>query len=150
MDIKVQTFNEKINTTNEQFFSALEDFNKYYVYYNKNPEVDEYQNFYTNSVSQLQTLNSALFLTSNDIGKTISGIDVKVEDIAIKLEEEKATNAALMATISKMTNTQNGSELLISDSKFLYTTQYIHNIEIFVGILIVSIMLSKFFTPSHI
>ena len=28
MDIKVQTFKEKINTTNDKFFSALDDFKK--------------------------------------------------------------------------------------------------------------------------
>jgi hypothetical protein len=145
MDIKVQTFKEKINTTNDKFFSALDDFKKYYVYHNTNPEVNEYQNFYTNSVSQLQSINSELFLASNDIGVNIEAIEVLVEDISKKLEDEKKTNASLMATISNITNTQNGSEVLISDSKYLYTSQYINNIEMIVGIFIISIMLSKFF-----
>jgi len=150
MDIKVQTFKEKINTTNDKFFSALDDFKKYYVYHNTNPEVNEYQNFYTNSVSQLQSINSELFLISNDIGVNIEAIEELVEDIAKKLEEEKKTNASLMATISNITNIQNGSEVLISDSKYLYTSQYINNIEMIVGIFIISIMLSKFFTPLKI
>ena len=34
-------FNEKINSIKSQFFSALDDYKKYYVYYNKNPEVNE-------------------------------------------------------------------------------------------------------------
>ena len=59
-------FNEKINTTKRQFFSALDDFKKYYVYYNKNPEVDEFQNYYINSKSQLQTMSRDLFLTTNN------------------------------------------------------------------------------------
>ncbi len=39
-------FNEQINNIKSQFFSALDDFKKYYVYYNKNPEVDEFQSYY--------------------------------------------------------------------------------------------------------
>ena len=42
---KAQQFDEKINSIKDQFFSALDDFKKYYVYFNKNPEVNEFQNY---------------------------------------------------------------------------------------------------------
>ena len=42
---EAKQFNEKIVTIKSQFFSALDDFKKYYVYYNKNPEVNEFQNY---------------------------------------------------------------------------------------------------------
>lgn len=145
MDIKVQTFKDKINVTNDKFFSALDDFKKYYVYYNKNPEVDEFQNYYTNSKGQLQTLNRELFLTTNDIGKTMDFLDERVTTIALKLAAEKKTNIELTKLLPNIKNTQNGSELLINDSKSLYTNQYRNNVEIFIGIVVVSIMLGTLF-----
>ena len=42
---QAKQFEEKIDTIKTQFFSALDDFKKYYVYYNKNPEVNEFQNY---------------------------------------------------------------------------------------------------------
>ena len=51
--------NEKINSIKTQFFSALDDFKKYYVYFHKNPEVTEFQNYYANSKGQLQTMLDA-------------------------------------------------------------------------------------------
>ena len=53
-----KVFDEKITVIQGQFFSALDDFKKYYVYFNKNPEVDEYQNYYENSINLLNILNN--------------------------------------------------------------------------------------------
>jgi hypothetical protein len=140
-------FNEKINTTKRQFFSALDDFKKYYVYYNKNPEVDEFQNYYINSKSQLQTMSRDLFLTTNNIDKNIEILDSEMSSIGVKLENEKKLNGELMKVLSSLENTHNGSEILIDDSKDTYNRQYYYNWEIFIGILIVSGLLVKLFKP---
>ena len=140
-------FNEKINATRTQFFSALDDFKKYYVYYNKNPEVDEFQNYYINSKSQLQTISRDLFLTTNNIDKNIEILDSEMSSIGVKLENEKKLNGELMKVLSSLENTHNGSEILIDNSKDTYNRQYYYNWEIFIGILIVSGLLVKLFKP---
>lgn len=138
-------FNEKINSIKSQFFSALEDFKKYYVYYNKNPEVNEFQNYYVNSKSQLQGMSRDLFLTTNNIDKNIETLDQKMAAISAQLDDEKKLNKEMMELIASLENTQNGSEILIDDSKTKYNDQYWRNWEIFIGIGIVSILLSKLF-----
>ena len=140
-------FNEQINNIKSQFFSALDDFKKYYVYYNKNPEVNEFQNYYTNSKSQLQTMSKDLFLTTNNIDKNIEFLDNEMLIIAIKLEDEKKLNKEMVELINNLQNTQNGSEILIDDSKTKYNIQYYKNVELFIGILIISGLLAKLFTP---
>lgn len=147
---QAQLFNEKIHATNTQFFSALDDFKKYYVYYNKNPEVDEFQNYYINSKSQLQTMSRDLFLTTNNIDKNIEILDSEMSSIGVKLENEKKLNGELMKVLSSLENTHNGSEILIDNSKDTYNKQYYYNWEIFIGILIVSGLLVKLFKPSSI
>ena len=141
-------FNEQINNIKSQFFSALDDFKKYYVYYNKNPEVNEFQNYYANSKSQLQTMSKDLFLTTNNIDKNIEILDNEMVDISIKLEKQKELHTEMSELINNLQNTQNGSEILIDDSKTKYNLQYYKNLELFIGILMVSGLLTKFFIHS--
>jgi hypothetical protein len=139
-------FNEKINTINAQFFSALDDYKKYYVYYNKNPEVTEFQNYYANSKGQLQSLSKELVTTTNNINKSIKSLDAEMSSNAIQLEQEKKTNTELTKLVFNLENTQNGSEILIDDSKTNYNIQYYKNWELIAGILGIGIMLGRWFT----
>jgi hypothetical protein len=138
-------FNEKINTIKSQFFSALDDFKKYYVYFNKNPEVSEFQNYYANSKGQLQTMSQELILTSNNINKNIEELDQKVSTISIKLREEEELYKKLTELVANLDNTRNGSEILIDDSKRIYNLQYYKNVEIFIGMIIIVGILSSLF-----
>jgi len=140
-----KTFDEKITNINSQFFSALDDFKKYYVYFNKNPEVNEFQNFYENSKGQLQTISKNLFVVTNDIDSSIEKLDNKMSSISVKLEDEKNLNKEMMDILTNLQNTQNGSEILIDDSKTKYNEQYYKNIQIIVGIFIVSGLLASLF-----
>jgi len=144
---QAKQFNEQINNIKSQFFSALDDFTKYYVYYNKNPEVNEFQNYYANSKGQLQTMSKDLFLTTNNIDKNIEDLDNEMLQISIKLENEKKLNKEMIELINNLQNTQNGSEILIDDSKTKYNLQYYTNVEIFIGILILTGFLTKLGIP---
>jgi hypothetical protein len=140
-----KTFDEKITNINSQFFSALDDFKKYYVYFNKNPEVNEFQNFYENSKGQLQTISKNLFVVTNAVDSSIEKLDNKMSSISVQLEDEKKLNKEMMDILTNLQNTQNGSEILIDDSKTKYNEQYYKNIQIIVGIFIVSGLLASLF-----
>ena len=68
-----------------------------------------------------------------------------MELVSVKLEDEKKLNVELMKLFNSLENTQNGSEILIDDSKDTYNTQYYYNWEMFIGILIVCGMFAKLF-----
>jgi hypothetical protein len=89
-----------------------------------------------------------LFLATNSIDKNIEQLDTQMAGVSVKLEDEKKLNGELMKILSNLENTQNGSEILIDNSKYSYNAQYYNNWEIFVGILIVSGLLVKLFKPS--
>ena len=144
---QAKQFEEKIDTIKTQFFSALDDFKKYYVYYNKNPEVDEFQNYYLNSKSQLQNMSRDLFLATNSIDKNIEQLDTQMAGVSVKLEAEKKLNGELMKILSNLENTQTGSEILIDNSKDIYNAQYYYNWEMFIGVIIISKILINLFKP---
>lgn len=142
---QAKQFNEKIISLKKQFFSALEDYNKYYVYFNKNPEVNEFQNYYANSKGQLQSLSRDLFLVTNNIDKNIEILDKQMSSISLKLEDEKKLNKEMTNLITNLQNTKNGSEILIEDSKTQYNNQYYKNWEIVIGIILTGLLLGTIF-----
>lgn len=142
---KSQQFDEKINNIEKQFFSALDDFKKYYVYYNKNPEVNEFQNYYVNSKGQLQSISKDLFLTTNDINKNIEILDNDMKEVSTELNKDKKIYDESIKLLGNLQNTKNGSEILINDSKEEYNKQYYYNVELICGILIVGLILGTFF-----
>ena len=140
---------DKIDNIRNQFFSALDDFKKYYVYFNKNPEVNEFQNYYANSKGQLQSMTSELFLTTNNIDKSIEMLNSQMQSVTAKLTDEKKLNIQLKKVLKDLYNTKEGSEELIDDSKEEYNQQYFYNWEIIVGIFIVSGVLTYVFKSKN-
>jgi len=140
---KSNVFSEKIDTIQTTFLSALDDFQKYYVFYNTHPEVDEYQNYYVNSKSQLQSLNKDILSTTNNIDEQINVLANTISNLHLKLKDEKDLYEQLTNRHAKLKNTQAGAEILIDDSKTQYNIQYYYNWEIFIGVIMLCIMLSK-------
>ena len=127
MNPQANKFNEKIINVKSSFLSALDDFTKYYVYYNKNPEVNEFQNFFANSKGQLQGLNSEIFSLTNNIQKKIRDLNNEMKGISHKLKDEKDVNGELLKLINRIKTTQDGSEIMIDDAKDEYNIQYYIN-----------------------
>lgn len=143
-------YKEKINSIKSQFFSALDDFKKYYVYYNKNPEVDEFQNYYENSKSQLQNLSNQLTQTTSSINDIIDNLDADISDISELIQTEKELNIVLTSKLNTLETTQNGSEILIDDYKNKYNTQYNKNVRLYIGILIMLSILGSLSKNSYV
>jgi hypothetical protein len=130
---EAQRYNKKINSLSEQFFSVLDDFTKYYVFFNKNPEVNEYQQIYLNNKSQLQNLNKNVFLLTNDIEKDIEKLNYIVTRLNAKLGDEKDLNGELLYLFGNLKNTTNSSSVMLDDSVSIYNKQYYLNTDIFLG-----------------
>ena len=62
MNPEAKIYQEQINNKANSFLSALDDFKKYYVYYNKNPEVQEYNKNFTEIPVFLRDLRNGGFL----------------------------------------------------------------------------------------
>ncbi len=138
-------FNEKIEGIESKFFSALDDFKKYYVYYNKNPEVSEFQNFYENSKSQIRSISRDLVNVTKEINDEIDYLDEYMSKVNVSISKEREKNMKIKRLLANIKNTENGSEILIDDSKKEYNTQYYINIELVIGIFILGSALAVFF-----
>ena len=90
-------------------------------------------------------MSRELFLTTNNINKNMVALDTLVSSISTQLDDEEELYNQLMELLENIDNTQDGSQILINDSKKKYNDQYYKNVEIFIGIIIGIMLLVKLF-----
>ena len=142
---KPQVFLSQINTLKEKLPPILDDFMKYYIFYNKNPEYNEYQQIFENIKGNLQKINSELFMTTNNIEKGVEIINDRLQKIDALIEKEKIKNQKLKRKLGIIEKKYNGSDELISDYKEIYNLDYLRNFALFYGVVLLGgILASKF------
>ena len=133
---KPQVFLSQINTLKEKLPSILEDFVKYYIFYNKNHEYNEYQQMFENIKGNLQKINSELFMTLNNIDKNTETINDRLQIINTSIAKEKIKNKQLKKRLGIVEKKYNGSDELISDYKEIYNLDYLNNFALFFGVIL--------------
>ena len=129
-------FTEHLEHYARDYFINLAKFKQSYVFYKKNPEFEEYQKNFTDSKSQLQSINKSIFLLANSIQVKIERLNAYITDINKKLKDDKAYYAKLNLISKNIENTENGSTILINDYKKTYNEVYLNAFNMFIGIVI--------------
>jgi chromosome segregation ATPase len=145
---KPEQFIQNLENLNSQLPHILDEFKKYYVFFNKNPEYQEYQTNFENVKGNLNTINSQLFSLSNSVQSSTEGINkaLLVLNIAIKKEREK--NKELKRKLGIVEHKNNAASEMISDYQTIYDSGYLRNWALFFSIAIVGVGISKVFTKS--
>jgi hypothetical protein len=131
------SYTEQLDTLKSQLNAVLDDFKKYYIFSKKNPNYADYISAFAKTQSDINSINASLFrlYSAADselqklieegkvISKEISGKKEELENIKMKLQEIARDN--------------NGSHILIENYKELYKHQYIRNLTLFLGIILV-------------
>lgn len=142
---KLQKYSEKFNsnkvldnlqTYNEKFHSALDDFSNSYINYKLYPEYSEHKTNYLNYKNIIESLQSNVFISSNDVQNNIDLLNNLTKILKKELGNAKKKNAELLKYLKNVTNDSNGSLLLIEQAKSLYLQKYISNITLLIGIII--------------
>lgn len=145
LETKSKEYQDKINVFVEQFSSVLDDFKKYYVFTNKNPEVDEYQNFYLENKSHLENLNKEVFLVRNDIETDIKQLNNSMIRLNTNLSSEKELKDELTRLVDNLKDDETGSIVMLLDSTNIYKQKYLLNVELAFGIIMVGYLLFRIF-----
>lgn len=140
---KPEILKEKLQILNQQLPAILDDFKKYYIFFNKNPEYPEYQNHFENIKGNLTKIYSELFILSNDLESSTQDINKKLFDLNVLIQQEKDRNRMLKRKLDIVENKNNASTELISDYKQIYNSEYLRNWALFFSILIIGTYISK-------
>jgi chromosome segregation ATPase len=128
-----EEYSIKINTIAEKYPQILEEFKKNYVIYNQHPNIQEYSNIFSSIKSALSNLNKELFVLTNELEQNIEQLNNSHEEYLFDLEDLKRRNAQLKIRLAKASSTNNGADEMNDDAKEQYKYQYLQNVTLFVG-----------------
>ena len=133
-------FKERILTLQSQLPSILKDYQKYYVFYYKNPESQEYHQMFENIQKNLNTINSELFVISNEVDSNTNLMNNQLFELDVAIQQEKKSNFKLKSSLGIVENKYNASNELITNYKEIYNSKYLRNWGLFLSILIIGII----------
>ena len=147
--VKPELFIEKVETLQQQLPPVLDDFNKYFVFYNKTPDYPEYQNMFNNIKQNLNSLGASLFMVSNDVDANIDNINKAFKALDILINRERKRNRELKRRLGIVESEANSSNEMIHDYNQMYDEDYVRNWGLFLSTVVVGVSISKMFTFSQ-
>jgi len=142
---QISSYSNDIKTLQEKLPAILDDFKKYYVFFNKNPTYSEYQTIYANLKSNMNSISNELSKIYDNVNSDSKKLSDALVNINALIENEKNRNARLMSYLSDINNKYSGSKIMIHDYSLKYNENYIKNILLFFGIIISITALVKIF-----
>jgi hypothetical protein len=136
-------FSEQLNSLQQQLPPILDDFEKYYVFYNMNPANSEYQRMFENIKKNVDSLNSQTFMLSNSVESEINSINQKLISLDTLIQKEKETNKKLQLKIGNIKEKQNSSDIMITNYKEMYDIGYLKNWGLILSIIAAGFAISK-------
>jgi len=140
------TYNEQLDALNSQFYSVLDDFKKYYIFFNKNPDYQEYATAYSQVKSTIQTINSNVFKISGEAEASLNKLMEDTKDINEKIQEEKTLQQKLKTNLGLIKTNTDSSNVMIDNYKEIYREQYIRNLTTFLGLFLSTLVIFKVYS----
>ena len=147
--IKPEFFTERVKTLEQQLPPILDEFNTYFVLYNKTPNYPEYENIFNNIKQNLNSLGASLFMVSNDVDTNIDNINKAFKALDILINRERKRNRELKRRLGIVESEANSSNEMIHDYNQMYDEDYVRNWGLFLSTVVVGISISKMFTFSQ-
>jgi hypothetical protein len=136
-----------INTIKQQLPSILDDFKKYYVFYNNVPDYPEYQTMYENIKNNINNLNSQLFTITNNVDSSIEEINTSLTTLNTLINKEKSKKNKLQTKQDDLIEQNNSTHEMIQNYDQIYELEYLKNWGLFGSLLfslyIISIVFKK-------
>ena len=143
---KPELFTEKIQTLQEQLPPILDDFNKYFVLYNTDPNYPEFETTFNNIKQNLNTMGASLFMVSNNVDINIENINKAFKTLDILITRERRKNRELKRKLGIVEDKNNSSKELIDNYNEMYDSDYLRKWGLFLSSIVVGVSISKMFT----
>ena len=136
-------YKNKLAEYAESFPHMLDEFKKHYIFFNKNPQVDEYQKLYSSMKSNIQHATSQVFVTTNEIQHKIDELNSHIKVLNGEIDKEKIKNSDLKNRLGLLNVEHDTTGLMIDNYRELYNLQYFINFMILFGILFICYFVYK-------
>ena len=140
-----EKYKHKLSDYEESFPHMLDEFKKYYIFFNNNPNVNEYQQMFSSMKANIQDIMSQVFVTTNEIQQNIDELNINILDLNSEIQKEKVKNVDLKKKLGVLNSENNSTEIMIDNYRETYNIQYFVNFVILLGILFVCFFMYKTF-----
>jgi hypothetical protein len=148
---KPEQFINNLDTLKQKIGPILEDFKKYYVFYNKNPEYPEYQSMFETVKSQMTQVCSDLFVLENTVLTNTDQINKALIELNLLIREERKRNRELKRKLGIAETENNAAMEMIDNYKEMYDSGYLRNWGLGISILFAITVISKVYkSPSQV
>ena len=141
--VQPNKFTQELSVLQGQLPSIIQDFKKYYVFYNKNPDYQEYQTMFQNIKNNLTNISGKLFTLSNDIQSNIDKINIAFSEQDNLIKKEKEKNTKLKEKLGIIEDKTSASFELISNYKDIYNSHYLRNWGIILSTVVIMSTITK-------
>ena len=138
-----EQFTERLQTLQQQLPAILEDFKKYYVFYNKNPEYDDYRQMFENMRANLNKVGADLFVLSNEVSSNTDDLNKKLFDLNTLIEQEKQKNRELKIKLGIVGSKSAAADEMNSNFREIYESKYLRNWGLFACIIVSGLVIKN-------
>jgi len=134
-----------LNSLNEQFYSVLDDFKKYYILHHSAPQSNEYAQLFASVKGNIQSINSQLFTQANNIESATQQANQILNQLNTDIQESKIINISLKQKLNLVESSKHGASEMSENYKIMYNLQYFSNFTMLLGIIISSVVTYNIF-----
>jgi hypothetical protein len=142
-DYLINNINEQIQENYNQFFINITIFINNYIKYILNPTSNDNFNSYNTSKANVDYIQGKLFNISNYIDEQTNIINNKIQQMKDDIGNQQNSYNKLLKSLGAQDGMDHESSLMIDESVDLYKIQYIKNIILIIGVIILIFMLIK-------
>jgi hypothetical protein len=142
-DYLILKINERIQENHNQFFIKIKDFINVYIKYILNPSSGENYNLFNNAKADVDHVQGKLFNISNYIDDQTNKLNDKIKNIKDDIEKQQNSYKFLLKSLGEKEEIDHDSTLMTDESVDLYKIQYIKNIIIIIGVILLIFMIIK-------
>jgi chromosome segregation ATPase len=141
-----EKFSQKLESLKQQLPPILDDYTKYSVLYNKNPDYNEYQQSFNRIQGNLNQFNSELFMLSNNVQSETDNINKYLNELNTLISIEKTTNVDLKKQLANIESENNATTEMIINYKEMYNNGYLRNWGLLLSIVLAGFAISKVYS----
>jgi outer membrane murein-binding lipoprotein Lpp len=129
-----ETFMNTMNTLTQQLPPMLDNFQRYYVFYNTNPNYPEYIQMFSSIKANLNNMNTQMFALNNEVESNMNTLSSSMLTLNANIQQLKSENDIMSKNDSSLQQLLDSSNELISNYSQLYDESYLKNWGIFLSI----------------
>jgi hypothetical protein len=139
-------YSQKLVTMKQQLPGILDDFKKAYLFYNVNPQNNEYAQNFQNIKGQLNDFNSQVFMLSNDLQSNSDDLNKKLFALNILIKNAKEKNKELKRKLGFVENKNTIADEMINNYSQMYDDGYLRNWGLLLSIIVAGFAISKVYS----